>query len=72
MSTRLLYHAFGIRGYDDGSRAYEEGRVIFTFEQRRPTYRCSRIRTMQQQAYGFRDQEFFKLKSWPSTRPSTL
>jgi transposase len=41
MSTSLLYHAFGIRGHDYVSTAYEEGRVIFTIEQRRHTYRCS-------------------------------
>jgi len=41
MSTSLLYHAFGIRGYDYVNTAYEEGRVLFTIRQRRHTYRCS-------------------------------
>ena len=41
MSTSLLYHAFGIRGYDYVNTAYEAGRVIFTIAQRRHTYRCS-------------------------------
>ena len=41
MSTSLLYHAFGIRGYDYLSTAYEEGRVTFTIRQRRHTYRCA-------------------------------
>src|SRR5262249_61996786 len=41
MSTSLLYHAFGIRGYDYVSTAYEEGRVIFTIRQRPHSYRCS-------------------------------
>ena len=41
MSTSLLYHAFGIRGYDYLSTAYGEGRVIFTLRQRRHTYCCS-------------------------------
>lgn len=41
MSTSLLYHAFGIRGYDYVNTDYEAGRVIFTSQQRRHTYRCS-------------------------------
>src|SRR3954471_9154088 len=41
MSTSLLYHAFGIRGYDYVRTAYEEGRVTFTIRQRPHTYRCS-------------------------------
>jgi transposase len=41
MSTSLLYHAFGIRGYDYVSTAYEEGRVLFTIRQRPHAYRCS-------------------------------
>lgn len=41
MSTSLLYHAFGLRGYDYVNTAYEEGRVLFTIQQRPHTYRCS-------------------------------
>jgi transposase len=41
MSTSLLYHAFGIRGYDYVSTAYEDGCVRFTIRRRRHTYRCS-------------------------------
>ncbi len=40
MSTSLLYHAFGIRGYDYLGTAYEDGHVRFTIGQRRHTYRC--------------------------------
>jgi len=40
MSTSLLYHAFGIRGYDYLSTAYEDGRVRFTIGQRPHTCRC--------------------------------
>ena len=29
MSTSLLYHAFGIRGYDYVNTAYEQGCVLF-------------------------------------------
>jgi transposase len=41
MSKSLLYHAFGIRGYDYRRTDFEEGRVIFTIRQPRKTYRCS-------------------------------
>ncbi len=33
MSTSLLYHAFGIRGYDYVRTDYQDGRVIFTIMQ---------------------------------------
>jgi len=40
MSTSLLYHAFGLRGYDYVKTDYQEGGVTFTLRQRRHTYRC--------------------------------
>ena len=40
MSTSLLYHAFGIRGYDYVKTDYREGGVIFTIRRRAHTYRC--------------------------------
>ena len=40
MSTSLLYHAFGLRGYDYVNTAYQEGAVVFTIRQRRRTYHC--------------------------------
>jgi transposase len=40
MSTSLLYHAFGLRGYDYLSTAYEGGHVRFTIRQRPHTRRC--------------------------------
>src|SRR5712671_3612430 len=40
MSTSLLYHAFGIRGYDYVKTEYQGGEVIFTLRQRPRTYRC--------------------------------
>ena len=33
MSTSLVYHAFGIRGYHHESTSYEGGAVIFTVDQ---------------------------------------
>jgi transposase len=40
MSTSLLYHAFGLRGYDYVKTEYQGGGVIFTLSQRLHTYRC--------------------------------
>ena len=40
MSTSLLYHAFGIRGYQYRCTAYQDGQVIFTIEQELSTRRC--------------------------------
>jgi len=40
MSTSLLYHAFGLRGYDYVKTEYQEGGVIFTIRQRPHTRRC--------------------------------
>jgi len=40
MSTSLLYHAFGLRGYDHVKTEYTEGTVVFTVQQRPPTCRC--------------------------------
>jgi len=41
MSTSLLYHAFGIRGYVYSRTDYDNGKVIFTIHQERGTCRCS-------------------------------
>ncbi len=40
MSTSLLYHGFGIRGYDYQRTTYEEGAVKFTLRQKRDLLRC--------------------------------
>jgi transposase len=40
MSTSLLYHAFGIRGYRYVSTEYRESAVTFTVSQPRESYRC--------------------------------
>jgi transposase len=41
MSTSLLYHGFGIRGYRYLKTDYREGRVIFTVEQKLEDCRCA-------------------------------
>ena len=40
MSTSLLYHAFGVRGYRYMKTEYAKGEVVFTIEQPRESYRC--------------------------------
>lgn len=40
MSTSLLYHAFGIRGYRYARTDFFEGEVLFTIEQGRHTLQC--------------------------------
>jgi len=41
MSTSLLYHAFGIRGYEYTRTDYQDGQVTFTIHQEPRTCRCS-------------------------------
>src|SRR4051812_5858751 len=41
MSTSLLYHAFGVRGYEYTRTRYEGGAVIFSIRQEPATCRCS-------------------------------
>jgi transposase len=41
MSTSLLYHAFGIRGYEYTRTDYQGGETIFTIHQAPETCRCS-------------------------------
>ena len=41
MSTSLLYHAFGLRGYRYLRTDYVEGEVLFSIEQSRESYCCS-------------------------------
>jgi transposase len=40
MSTSLLYHAFGVRGYRYVSTEYSQGKVTFTIDQPRSSFRC--------------------------------
>jgi transposase len=40
MSTSLLYHGFGIRGYEYVRSNYQGGSVVFTIQQASKTFRC--------------------------------
>jgi transposase len=52
MSTSLLYHAFGIRGYRYQRTDYVEGEVVFTIEQGRHTLQCPLCGSREVTAHG--------------------
>jgi transposase len=52
MSTSLLYHAFGIRGYRHARTDFFEGEVMFTIEQGRHTLQCPLCGSHQVIAHG--------------------
>jgi len=58
MSTSLLYHAFGIRGYDYVKTVFEEGRVLFRIEQPRRSLRCPVCRSRYVHPHGQEVREF--------------
>ena len=52
MSTSLLDHAFGIRGYKYVRSDYPDGQVIFTIRQESKTCRCSACGSTRVQSRG--------------------
>jgi transposase len=52
MSTSLLYHAFGIRGYQYVRTDYQGGEVVFTISQDPKTCRCSAGGAREVQSHG--------------------
>jgi len=52
MSTSLLYHGFGVRGYRYARTDYLEGEVVFTIEQDRDHLRCSACGSDQLTCHG--------------------
>ena len=61
MSTSLLYHAFGIRGYKYSRTEYHNGQVIFTIHQEPETYRCSACGSSQVISRGQVERRFRSL-----------
>jgi len=47
MSTSLLYHAFGVRGYRHVCTDFYQGQVALTIRQESDTLRCSTCRSDQ-------------------------
>ena len=61
MSTSLLYHAFGIRGYQYTRTDYQDGQVIFTIRQEPKTYRCAACGAREVQSRGHVARRFRSL-----------
>jgi transposase len=58
MSTSLLYHAFGIRGYQYTRTDYPGGQTVFTIRQKPETCRCSACGSPQVQMRGCVERRF--------------
>jgi transposase len=58
MSTSLLYHAFGIRGYEYVRTEYQGGQVIFTIRQEAQTYRCEACGSRDVRSKGRAERRF--------------
>jgi transposase len=58
MSTSLLYHAFGIRGYEYTRTDYPDGQTVFTIHQDPKTCRCSACGSPQVQSRGRVERRF--------------
>ena len=58
MSTTLLYHGFGIRGYRYVRSLYCQGTVTFGIEYDRFSLRCPMCRGRELVLRGFTDREF--------------
>ncbi len=65
MSTSLLYHGFGIRGYTYEKTAYEGGQVIFTIGQERGDLRCAACGSERVIRRGFEVRRFRSLPIGP-------
>src|SRR5512144_861085 len=58
MSTSLLYHAFGIRGYQYTRTEFKDGQTIFTILQEPETCRCSACGSPRVQSRGRVERRF--------------
>jgi transposase len=58
MSTSLLYHAFGVRGYEYVRTEYREGQVLFTIRQPRKALRCSACGSRAVRPHGTVERRF--------------
>jgi transposase len=61
MSTSLLYHAFGVRGYDYVRTQYLGGEVIFTIQQPRNSLRCTACGSREVSPRGHTQRNFHSL-----------
>src|SRR4051794_25090573 len=58
MSTSLLYHAFGIRGYHYTRTDYHDGQTTFTIHQEPQTCRCPACGSPEVQSRGRVERRF--------------
>jgi transposase len=58
MSTRLLYHAFGLVGYQYVSQLFEEGEVLLRIDQPRERLRCAHCNSQEVWAQGAKERQF--------------
>jgi transposase len=58
MSTSLLYHAFGIRGYQYTRTDYHDGQVIFSIHQQPQTCRCPACGSREVKSRGHVERRF--------------
>ena len=65
MSTSLLYHGFGIRGYQYVKTEYEGGQVVFTICQERGDLRCAVCGSRRVVRRGFQQRRFRSLPIGP-------
>jgi transposase len=70
MSTSLLYHAFGIKGYRYVRTSYVQGQTIFTLGQEPDSYRCSACGSADVVSRGHVERRFRTLPIGP--RPTFL
>ena len=74
MSTSLLYHAFGIRGYDYVRTDYRDGQVIFTIAQDPHDCRCPACGSRDVISRGHAERRFLNVpigtRPPPSSSPS--
>jgi transposase len=61
MSTSLLYHGWGVRGYEHAATTFLEGTIRFSIEQRSETFRCSNCGSDQVMTAGRVPREFRSL-----------
>ena len=61
MSTSLLYHAFGIRGYEYIRTDYQGGATIFTIRQDPEDCRCSACGSREVISRGHAERQFTAL-----------
>lgn len=65
MSTSILYHALGTRGYEYRSTAYKNGNMIFTIEQPRDRWECSQCGSKKLHSQGSVSRRFHALPWGP-------